>query len=130
MIRPIGQSPGTLYYPQVQARPIFPAGAKEAFAIDLDKLFTPAERKTLANIKEHAIAQGKNDREIEMLAGDIIAAKHAEKSVSHDISIKEIIDRQIRGIKDGFDNGNGPSLTFLQDIYNNFQKFQAVELFA
>ena len=130
MIRPIGQSPGTLYSPQVQARPIFPAGAKEAFAIDLDKLFTPAERKTLANIKEHARDQGLSETKIQELEGSIITSKYGEKSISHDIPIKEIIDRQIRGIKDGFDNGNGPSLTFLQDIYNNFQKFQAVELFA
>jgi len=130
MIQSIGQSPGTLYSQQVQARPKFPAGAKEAFAIDLDKLFTPSERKTIENIKDYAKTQGKPDREIEMLEGDIVHAKYAAQKHSNDIPIKEIIDRQIRGIKDGFDNGNGPSLTFLQDIYNNFQKFQAVELFA
>jgi hypothetical protein len=90
MIPPIGQSPGTLYSSQAQARPKFSTIPQEAFAIDLDKLFTPAaERKTIENIKEHAKAQGKDDREIEMLEGEIIAAKHAEKSISHDISIKE-----------------------------------------
>ncbi len=42
-----------------------PAGAKEAFVIDLDKLFTPAERKILANIKEHARDQGVSEIKIQ-----------------------------------------------------------------
>ncbi|HHB76980.1 MAG TPA: hypothetical protein ENK84_10640 [Desulfobulbus sp.] len=94
----------------------------------MNKLFTPAERKTLANIKEHARDQGLSEIKNQEIEGSVITSKYGEKSISHDIPIKEILGRQIRGIKDGYGDGSGPSLTFLQDIYNNFHKFQAVDI--
>ncbi len=133
MIQSIGQSPANIYSAQVQSqnRPAgVPAGAKEAFAIDLAKLFTPSERKTIENIKEYSKSQGMSQKDVEMLEGDIIHAKYAAQKHSDEISIKEILGRQIRGIQDGHGNNNGPSLTFLQNMYDNFQMLQGTELFA
>jgi len=107
-----------------------PADAKEAFAIDLDKLFTPSERKTIENMKSYSKAEGMTDRDIEMLEGDIIHAKLSEKSIGNDISIKEILGQQIRGIEDGHGNKNSLSLDFLKNLYDNFDQLKGTELFA
>ena len=135
MINSIGalQTSSNIYTTQAKqsTRPAgVPAGAKEAFAIDFDKLFTSSERKTIENMKSYAQSEGMSDREIEMMEGDIIAAKHAEKTISHDIPIKEILSCQIRGIEDGHGNENSLSLDFLQNLYNNFDQFKGTELFA
>lgn len=135
MISSIGaqQPPSNIYATQAKQStrpPGVPAGAKEAFAIDLDKLFTPSERKTIENMKSYAKSEGMSDRDIEMMEGDIIAAKHAEKTISHDIPIKEILSRQIRGIEDGYGNENSLSLDFLRNLYENFNQFKGTELFA
>ncbi|MCF6186384.1 MAG: hypothetical protein L3J49_02770 [Desulfobulbaceae bacterium] len=133
MISYIGRSPASMYTAQVQSqnRPsAVPAGAQEAFAIDLDKLFTPSERKTIENLKEYSKSQGMSQKDIEAMEAIIVTSKDAEKSISHDISIKEILGRQIRGIQDGYGKNNGPSLASLQNVYDNLQMLQGTELFA
>ena len=107
-----------------------PASAKEAVSVNLDKLISPSERKTIENMKNYVKAEGMTDREIEMLEGDIIIAKHSEKSIGNDISIKEILGQQIKGIEDGHGNENSLSLDFLQNLYDNFGQLKGTELFA
>ena len=135
MINHIGamQTSSNIYATQAKlgTRPAgVPADAKEAFSIDLDKLFTPSERKTLENMKEHLKAEGANTLEIEVMEAMIVHTKHAEKSIGNDMSIKDIVGQQIRGIQDGHINENSPSLEVLYSLYNNFAKFQGVAFFA
>ena len=130
MIQPLTDSP--VNTPTAQVRPTNkPAGLPtEAFAIDLDKLFTPSERKTIENMKAYSKKQGMSNIKIQELEAGIITSKYSEKGAGNNISIKEILSRQIRGIQDGYGNNNGPSLASLKNLYDNFLQLQGAELFA
>lgn len=130
MIQVIANLSGSMRTVALRPQNITAGIPQEAFAIDLDKLFTPSERKTIENMKAYMKTQGAGARDIEMLEGDIIHAKYSAQTHSNDIPLKEILGRQIRGIQDGYGNKNGPSLTSLQNLYDNFLQCQGVELFA
>ena len=132
MIQSVGQSPLSVYASQAQTQAI-PSSIPEnkgARVVDTDKLFSPSERKTMENMKQYMDSQGASQQDFEMIKGDIIIAKLAQRSISKDISIHEVIGRQIRGISEGFLNGNHPPINLIQNIYDNSSLFQGVDITA
>jgi hypothetical protein len=135
MINSIGaqQAPSNIYATQAKQStrpPGVPAGAKEAFAIDLDKLFTPSERKTMKNMKSYAKAEGMTNVQIQELEASLVTAKYSEQKAGNNISIKKALGQQIRGMEDGFTNKSSLSLDFLQKLCNDFDQSKGTELFA
>ena len=132
MIQSVGQSPISVYASQAQTRAI-PSSLPEnkgAYILDTDKLFSPSEQKTMENLKQYMESKGTGQKDFEMIKGDIIIAKLAQRSISKDISIHEVIGNQIRGISEGSLNGDHPPIKLLQDLYDNPSLFQWVDITA
>ena len=132
MIQSVGQSPISVYASQAQTRAI-PSSLPEnkgAYILDTDKLFSPSEQKTMENLKQYMESKGTGQKDIQLLEGQIITLKLAQQTALENISIHEIIGRQIRGISEGFLNGNHPPINLIQNIYDNSSLFQGVDITA
>lgn len=135
MINSIGAQhpPSNIYATQAKqsTRPAgVPLGAKEAVSVDLDKLFSPSERKTIENMKNYAKSEGMTNVQIQELEASLVTAKYSEQKAGNNISIKKALGQQIRGMEDGFINKSSPSLDFLQKLFSDFGQFKGTELFA
>ncbi len=130
MINHIGamQTSSNIYATQAKlgTRPAgVPADAKEAFSIDLDKLFTPSERKTLENMKSYGEANSMSAQDVSMVEVSFV---HSKLNDSLAPLSNEVIGNQIKATQDGHIDNTDNMLSVLKELYENFHLFQGVDL--